>query len=204
MFLDKYNALQDISFRCIIANMARINKTKYIILGMLAIRPMSGYEIHSTIKKTTANFWSESAGQIYPNLAALLKDGAVACEDEANDSKHNSKIYSLTKKGLGVLQEWLPTPATRHPPRDELLLKLFFGKNMAEEECQKLILQRQRKAEENLEFLTSTKKHLEQQHKNREDFPYWLITIDHGIFTTQAEIAWCDAILKNLKKSLGR
>jgi DNA-binding PadR family transcriptional regulator len=171
---------------------------------MLAIRPMSGYEIHSMIKKTTANFWSESSGQIYPNLAALLKDSAISCENESNDSKHKSKIYALTKKGLEVLQQWLPTTATRHPPRDELLLKLFFGKNMTEEECQKLILQRKHKAEENLEFLTSTKEHLEQQHKNRADFPYWLITIDHGIFTAHAEIEWCDAILKNLKKSLRR
>ena len=171
---------------------------------MLAIRPMSGYEIQSTIKKTTANFWSESAGQIYPTLAKLLKDGAVTCKKESSNGGRESKIYSLTKKGVKVLQAWLPDPATTYQPRDELLLKLFFGKNMSQDQCQKLIFKRKQNAEEKLVFFKSIKEHLEKEHKNRDDLPYWLITIDHGIFSARAEIDWSDETLQKFNKFSAR
>ena len=46
----------------------RENKTKYAVLGMLSFAPKSGYEISQMIKNSTAFFWSESDGQIYPIL----------------------------------------------------------------------------------------------------------------------------------------
>ncbi|OGT07500.1 MAG: hypothetical protein A2X78_00445 [Gammaproteobacteria bacterium GWE2_37_16] len=166
---------------------------------MLAIRPMSGYEMQSMIKKTIANFWSESAGQIYPNLAKSLKEKLITAEDDSYNGKRKSKIYSLTEKGLKVLQDWLPKPAERHQVRDELLLKLFFGKNLSCEQYEKLIHKRKQSTEEKLEFLNSIKKHLQKEHKNEEDPPYWLITIDHGLHMAKAELEWCSEVLKNIK-----
>lgn len=180
--------------------MRRTNKTQYTILGMLAIRPMSGYEIQHTMKKSTSYFWSESAGQIYPTLAKLLKGKYIVCSSEAHNGKRVSKIYQLTKKGTAVLKDWLPQKTTKQPRRDEALLKLFFGKNMSQEQCIKLVLKRKQDGEEYLQELLALKKELQQNSAKNEDIPYWMITLDHGLHTTRAEIEWCDSVMRMLKK----
>ncbi len=50
--------------------MARENKTKYALLGLLNVCPGSGYDIKKLMEQSTSNFWNESYGQIYP----ILKD----------------------------------------------------------------------------------------------------------------------------------
>lgn len=42
------------------------NRTKYIVLGILALEPSTGYAINKMIKSSTNHFWNESPGQIYP------------------------------------------------------------------------------------------------------------------------------------------
>jgi DNA-binding PadR family transcriptional regulator len=48
-------------------------KSKYAILGMLSIAPMSGYDIKKQVETSISNFWSESYGQIYPALRNLAR-----------------------------------------------------------------------------------------------------------------------------------
>ena len=49
----------------------------YAILGFLAQRPMSGYDIKRSVEESVDNFWSESFGQIYPILRRLAEQGMV-------------------------------------------------------------------------------------------------------------------------------
>ena len=51
-------------------------KSKYAILGMLSIEPMSGYDIKKEVEKSISNFWTESYGQIYPVLRNLIAQEA--------------------------------------------------------------------------------------------------------------------------------
>ena len=51
--------------------------SRFALLGLLALRPMSGYEIRKTIERSISNFWNESFGQIYPTLADLVAEGLV-------------------------------------------------------------------------------------------------------------------------------
>ena len=46
------------------SNKMREVKSKYAILGMLSIEPMSGYDIKKEVEKSISNFWTESYGQI--------------------------------------------------------------------------------------------------------------------------------------------
>ena len=52
-------------------------KSKYAILGMLSIEPMSGYDIKKEIEENISNFWTESYGQIYPVLKSLVAEKLV-------------------------------------------------------------------------------------------------------------------------------
>ena len=49
----------------------RSSSSKEVLLGLLAIQPMSGYDLGQNIRTSVGHFWNESYGQIYPNLKAL-------------------------------------------------------------------------------------------------------------------------------------
>ena len=107
--------------------MARSSKTQFTILGMLSIEPMSGYEIKQAIAESTAHFWAESDGQIYPALNRLTESGLIHCLEKPSGARLK-KIYTLTSGGEAALQEWLARDVERSVIRHELLLKLFFGR----------------------------------------------------------------------------
>ncbi|MGA9048227.1 MAG: PadR family transcriptional regulator, partial [Dehalococcoidia bacterium] len=46
--------------------MPKINKTKYAILGLLSLKPASGYDLKKTVDWNIGFFWNENFGHIYP------------------------------------------------------------------------------------------------------------------------------------------
>ena len=54
-----------------------LSATAKVILGMLAMRPRSGYEIKSFVDDSTRYFWAASYGQIYPELKRLAENGLI-------------------------------------------------------------------------------------------------------------------------------
>jgi len=77
-----------------------------VLLGLLTIEPMSGYDLGLTIRGSVGYFWNEGYGQIYPNLRKLANDGFVRCKAERQKGKPDRRIYSITKRGC----ERLPNP----------------------------------------------------------------------------------------------
>jgi DNA-binding PadR family transcriptional regulator len=102
-----------------------------VLLGLLAIEPMSGYDLGLTIRASVGHFWNESYGQIYPNLKKLANGGFVSCRTERQKGKPNRHIYAITEKGRERLRKWLAVPPQPEIPRNELLLKLFFGEQVS-------------------------------------------------------------------------
>ena len=51
--------------------MAKINKTKYALLGVLSIMSGSGYDIKKFCDSSIGYFWNENYGHIYPMLQRL-------------------------------------------------------------------------------------------------------------------------------------
>lgn len=175
----------------------RRSKTRYAVLGALSIEPMSGYDIKEVLGRSVGHFWSESYGQIYPSLKQLAADGLVTSRIEAGTGRPDRHIYSLTEAGWKELRSWLARPAeSQKSGRNELLLKLFFGRHAA--------------AATNLEHVHRHRKFLtdliaqyeaieaELNAQADPDQPYWLITLRHGLFAARASAAWCDETLAHL------
>ena len=101
-----------------------------VLLGLLAIESMSGYDLGQMIRGSVRHFWNESYGQIYPNLKELARGGFVRCKTERQRGKPDRRVYSITEKGRERLREWLAVPPQPEIPRNELLLKLFFGQQV--------------------------------------------------------------------------
>lgn len=176
------------------------NRTKYTILGMLAIEPMSGYEIKKAIERSTAFFWSESEGQIYPALAQCVEKGWATCHEEGSKtSARTKKIYKITRAGKEELTSWLIKKVQPNLLRNELLLKLFFGKNAKEQENMHHVRVHEKEVKEGLNLFISIRDNLKTTYKNSPHLKYWLITLDHGITMSKAELKWCKDTLMTLE-----
>src|SRR5918996_4372933 len=104
-----------------------LSATAKVILGMLAARPRSGYEIKQLVDKSTRFFWAASYGQIYPELRRLEEAGLVAGTADHQGGRRRTR-YTLTPAGRARLREWLLDESAGYELRDEGLLKLFFSR----------------------------------------------------------------------------
>ena len=72
--------------------------SRYFLLGMLAQRPMHGYDIAKNIE-TCCEGWSKPTdGMIYPTLKEMVNGGYIECTNEVVDGRKR-KVCHLTDKG---------------------------------------------------------------------------------------------------------
>jgi len=103
-----------------------LNATAKVIVGMLAARPRSGYEIKQLVDHSTRFFWAASYGQIYPELKRLESEGLIEGTDASQGGRQRT-VYDLTAEGRRVAAEWIGRAPEVFELRDEGLLKLFFA-----------------------------------------------------------------------------
>jgi DNA-binding PadR family transcriptional regulator len=103
-----------------------LSATGKVILGMLAARPRSGYEIKQLVDSSARFFWAASYGQIYPELKKLEKAGLIAGDDSSTGGRQRT-TFKLTAEGKKAAREWISRPPEVLETRDEGLLKLFFA-----------------------------------------------------------------------------
>lgn len=109
-------------------------KSKYVILGMLARMPLTGYTIKKWLENEYSHFWQESYGQIYPTLKVLVAQGLAVCSDKGEQGNGRGQIvYSITEAGRKELSEWLREKPEIEKLRYEILLKISFGENTESE-----------------------------------------------------------------------
>ncbi len=120
-----------------------LSGTGRVILGMLRIKPMSGYEIKQVVDQSTRFFWAASYGQIYPELRRLAREGLVEGEQAPRGARRRT-VFTLTPAGEEVLLDWLAEPPAAPELRFEGLLKLFFLRD-EERETARLQLQAMRR-----------------------------------------------------------
>jgi len=97
-----------------------------VLLGLLSLGPLSGYDIKTVVDRSTRFFWAASYGQLYPELKRLEAEGLVEGEDQPNGGR-SRRVYKLTAAGRQALHDWLLGSTVTVELRDESLLRLFFA-----------------------------------------------------------------------------
>lgn len=102
------------------------NTLRYIILGLLGARPMSGYDIKQAFDRAIASYWNAGNSQIYTTLKSLNQARLVEVEVIEQKGRPNRKVYHLTPDGEAELARWLEESIPERFTKDEFLTKLFF------------------------------------------------------------------------------
>jgi PadR family transcriptional regulator AphA len=170
---------------------------------MLSIKPMSGYDVKKLIETSISNFWTESYGQIYPILKALVAEKLVTRKTEKQSGKPDRHVYALAAAGRRVLREWLTRPAVSKAPRNELLLKLFFGEEIPVAASLAHIDDFRQRQRQLLERYAAIEHEIKTKHKANANAPFWLITVAYGRRESEALLRWCDDAAKSLTTATG-
>ena len=180
--------------------MAKENKSRYAILGMLSTGPMSGYAMKKAIENSVANFWSESYGQIYPILKQLADEGLTVSHTEKQDGKPERYVYAITAEGRQELQRWLLEPIEHAVERNELLLKLFFGQEVPVARSIEHVQQFRERLAQLLQKYTGIITYMDECADDTGELLYRRITVNYGLHRTRALIQWCDETIALLRK----
>jgi PadR family transcriptional regulator, regulatory protein AphA len=169
------------------------NAVTPVILGILSVRPCSGYEIKASVDRSTRFFWAASYGQIYPELRRLEREGLIEGEDSPN-GRRARRVYRLTDAGRGELESWLLGRGTTIELRDENLLRLIFADTIPREEALQLLEGRRRWHDNLLAVLK------EIDARPGEDPPFVDLVLRWGIDFNDWGARWCSEQLERLSR----
>ena len=159
----------------------RINPTEFAILGLLAEQSRSGYDIKKEVETRLSHFWSESYGHIYPMLRRLQKRQLVAVRRvKRQRGKPERNVYSLTETGRRALEAWFEEPATQARPRNELLLRVFFGRHAPVEALVRDVGAYHASVSAALGQLRQTEADIDAASAS-PDAPYWKLVVTFGV-----------------------
>ena len=182
--------------------MAKVNKTKYALLGILSNISGSGYDIKKVCDSSIGHFWNENYGHIYPVLQKMEEEDLITKEVKQTEGRPAKNVYSITQKGKEELEKWLMLPVEQVPVRSELLLKIFLSKDIPVEN----IIEKIKKAKGNCE--RDLEKYSEIQElfnsgkiqADKKSLVLWTITINRGRQGEEAQIKWCEETIKALEE----
>jgi PadR family transcriptional regulator, regulatory protein AphA len=170
--------------------MARVNPTEFAILGLLAEAPSSGYDIKREVEERLSHFWSESFGHIYPMLRRLDQKGLVEKSVQRQSGKPDRKVYAITPAGRDALEGWFAEPPAPQRPRNELLLRLFFGRHTSPDFLIRDVRAQREGFEAALAQLRAVRDRLEANPDPQPDRLYWELTLSYGVEAFEALIRW--------------
>lgn len=112
--------------------MAKLTTTSYTILGLLAYRPWSAYELTKHMQNSAIRaVWPRTESRIYLEFKNLLAH-KLATSKEEKKGKQKRSVYTITRKGEQALSQWLEQPEGALRIESEPLLKLLFSGKHAE------------------------------------------------------------------------
>ncbi|MHC1722712.1 MAG: PadR family transcriptional regulator [Aminipila sp.] len=176
-------------------------KTKYILLGLLAHSPQTGYTIKKSIEYEHSHFWQESYGQIYPTLKRLVEEGlAEFMEASDNCNGRGQKVYHITEAGRTVLVKWLSEAPDVEKLRYEILLKVSFGESTEPEVTLKHLDDFIKRNEKNIRDMEGFLMYFDNLKDQGEDHTYKELTALSGKYLYTAMKDWAIEAKKIIKE----
>src|SRR5215208_1464618 len=166
----------------------------WVVLGLIALRARTGYDIKRAIDGSIRHFWAASYGQIYPELKRLEDAGWIKGKDAAQGGR-GRREYRITAAGRKALESWLHGRETRMELRDESLLRIYFADTLPRGEALALLESRKRGFGEMLEYLRGV------EARATRTYPSIDLVLEWGIDYCEWSIEWCERKQRRLRRA---
>lgn len=134
---------------------------EYILMGLLAGRPMHGYDLYKKTRSLEAlrMLWKIKQSHLYALLDRLEMDGML-CSELLPGEARPTRRYQLTEAGCRVLDAWIATPVEHaRDIRQDFLARLYFAAQSGPGQAAALI-------EKQADACRNWQKNLEEQAQN--------------------------------------
>jgi PadR family transcriptional regulator AphA len=165
-----------------------LTTTEGVVLGLLAERERSGYDLLKRAEGSVAHMWSPAKSQLYAVLPRLVESGLARRRNVRQSSRPDKQVYRLTPKGREAVRRWLESP----PPKtwDELLLKVFFARL-----CSRPALLEQ------LEDYAEVQRGLLAEYEAiKPATRFGALTLRYGLALIPGRLAWLEDAMKELSR----
>ncbi|WP_294550730.1 helix-turn-helix transcriptional regulator [uncultured Pseudoflavonifractor sp.] len=180
---------------------------EYLVLGLLSLSPMTGYELQQFIRQNLALICSHSAGSVHAALSKLEREGRITAALAAEGGRRK-KIFSITESGRAAFSSWVAQPMQAEKVKNMELSRLFFLGLAKPEERSAAIQNYIRQMEETEAVLRTIRDRFRQAQENSlppgQDwdavFRFQAYTIAYGIAAAQFEQDWYRRLLCELEE----
>jgi PadR family transcriptional regulator AphA len=105
-----------------------LTSTSYAILGLLAVKPWTTYELAQQMDRALGRFWPRAESKLYEEPKKLVAHGLAQASTEMV-GKRKRTVYAITAEGRRALADWVPTTGAGPVVEFEQLIKVFFAEH---------------------------------------------------------------------------
>lgn len=184
-----------------------MNTLGYVILGLVALQPRTGYEIAQKMKAPIGYMWTARHSQVYTELAHLAESGYLAATVLKGRGPHTTKRYAITALGRQELQAWVDAPLVESP-RNELLLRTRSLWLISPDRAQEFVATQRQWHVDRLSTYRDQELHYAADLEDLDDptSPAFgaYSTLRYGINRMEMTIAWLDWLMERIDSHLAR
>jgi len=100
--------------------------TSYALLGLLALRSWTTYELAKQVQRSLGWFWPRTERKLYDEPKRLVAAGLATATREMTGARPRT-IYAATARGRKALRRWLDDPPAPPTLEFEGMVKVFFA-----------------------------------------------------------------------------
>ena len=128
--------------------------TSYVVLGLLALRPWSAYELAQQSDRTLRWFFPRAERAVYLEVKRL---GALGWADATTEhtGRRARTVYSITDAGRAALEAWLEAPPAPTRISSEIALRVFLARESPPGTLRTAIRETRRQAERHLDGIAA-------------------------------------------------
>ena len=182
---------------------------EFLILGLLMLSPMTGYQLQQFIKENLALICSHSAGSVQTALSKLEREGFVSATASLQ-GKRRKKVFSITPSGREAFSAWVAQPMQAEKVKNMELAHLFFL-GLAQPEERKAAIQNYiRQMEETSSIIQIIRQRFQQAKEGplppgtdwETVFRFQEYTLEYGIAAAQFQRDWYRQLLCKWEETL--
>jgi DNA-binding PadR family transcriptional regulator len=110
--------------------MKKLSPTSYALLGLLARKPWSAYELNAHMQHSVLNaFWPRAASGVYTEPKKLVANKLARAREEERNGRTRT-VYTITAAGRKELSNWLASPTESWVSMSfEAMLKFLYSES---------------------------------------------------------------------------
>jgi DNA-binding PadR family transcriptional regulator len=125
----------------------KLTTTSYAILGLLALRPWSAYELSQEMRRNVGEFWPRAERGLYDEPKNLVAHGYATATDE-QQGRRTRTVYAITPVGRRALRAWLEEASAPPQFESEAVLRIAFAEHGSKEAALETLAALRAQAEE--------------------------------------------------------